>query len=68
MRKALRNWWEGEFIPHRNEPNSGFFILGGITKRHWTATALRWAVDFYGREWKWVLGSVAVVGAYVLKN
>ncbi|WP_041801821.1 hypothetical protein [Rhodopseudomonas palustris] len=61
MREFFRKWWDGEFIPHKNEPNSAVFFVGGTDKRHWTANRARWAVSFYLREWKWVIGSVAAV-------
>jgi hypothetical protein len=54
MKEKIKRWYEGEYIPFKNDPGSGVFIFGGHSKRHWTATATatRWAVEFYMREWK----------------
>jgi hypothetical protein len=70
MKAAIKGWYEGRYIPFQNAPDSSaVFINGGYYERHWTATATRWALSFYMREWKWVLGSLAaVIGAFVLKR
>jgi hypothetical protein len=69
MKEKIKRWYEGEFIPYKNDPNSPVFFVGGDTKRHWTARLARWAVEFYLREWKWTLGAAAaVIGALVLKR
>jgi hypothetical protein len=69
MRKTFLKWWEGEYVPPKNDPNSPLHFVMGSYKRHWTASAARRAVQFYMREWKWTLGAAAaVIGALVLKR
>lgn len=68
MKQAIKKWYEGEFEPARNDPQASFWMVGSV-RRHWTARFARWAIDFYMREWKWVLGAVATVaGALVFKK
>jgi hypothetical protein len=69
MKEKIKRWYEGEFIPYENDPNSAVFFVGGNHKRHWTAKLSRWAIEFYMREWKWTLGAVgAVIGALVYRK
>jgi hypothetical protein len=70
MREKIRKWYEGEFVPYKNDPNSAvFFVNGGQFKRHWTAKLVRWAFAFWLREWKWTLGAAfTVVSVIFLKR
>lgn len=54
MRKLLKAWWRGEFIPYQNDPTSGVIFIGGIRRRHWTSKVARSLFSFYLREWKWI--------------
>jgi hypothetical protein len=66
MKEKIKSWYEGEFVPHQNDPNSALFFLNrGQSKRHWTANFARWAVSFYMREWKWTLGAFAAMISFV---
>lgn len=56
LRSKARQWWEGEFVPYENDPNSGLFFVGGWQRRHWSARAAQALWDFLGREWKWATG------------
>jgi hypothetical protein len=63
MKAAFKRWWEGEYVPYENEPNLGFVIIAGDTKRHWTAMFARVVWGFFCKEWKWAIGTIlAVVG------
>ncbi|WP_424632061.1 hypothetical protein [Bradyrhizobium sp. SYSU BS000235] len=56
MLHKLKKWYEGEFeYPHQN-PN--ILTTYGRYRRHWTSQFTHIAVDFYLREWKWVLGAI----------
>jgi hypothetical protein len=70
LKDKLKNWWEGELEPYRNDLNSDLAIIGpGRYRQHWTSRVAHWAVDFYMREWKWTLGAIAtVVGALVFRK
>jgi hypothetical protein len=63
---GIKNWWDGKYISHENDPSSGFFIIGGYTERHWTSRYAHAAVDFLKTEWKWAIGTViALIGLLV---
>ncbi len=55
IKRQIIRWWVGEFIPYENDPNSIFQIIGGRYRRHWSAVALRAAINFFAREWKWCI-------------
>lgn len=67
MKVRIKSWYEGEFVPRQNDPNSAlFFLNGGQAKRHWTATFIHWAIVFWLREWKWVIGTaLAIIGVFI---
>lgn len=66
LRKWLRGWWEGEYIPPDNSPNSPVFRVLGRYRRHWSSRAAHKILEFYLAEWRWLLPFiVAVVGAFV---
>ena len=63
MRKALKKWWDGEFVPYENEPSDSVVIIGGTTKRHWTSSVANAVWAFLRNEWKWAIGTgIAVIG------
>lgn len=69
MREAMKRWWAGEYVPPPpNDPNSSIIFLSpGEYKRHWSSRAAHTLVDFYLKEWKWLLpflvGLVAAIVA-----
>ena len=66
IRMAVRQWWNGEYVPYRREPGNDLIIIGGDEKRHWTADAARGVVAFAQKEWKWLIGFfLALAGLYL---
>jgi hypothetical protein len=66
MIELIRRWYEGVFVAPDNPPDSPVIIVMGRYRRHWTSNAAHYAVDFYLREWKWLLPFlVALVGVVV---
>lgn len=66
LRKRIAKWYQGEYVPPDNPPDSPIVIVMSHYKRHWTSRAAHASLDFYMREWKWLLPFVvAVVGAMV---
>jgi hypothetical protein len=64
IRKHIRRWYEGIYVPPDNPPDSPVFMVMGHYDRHWTSRLVRTAISFYLREWKWVWTfAVAVIGA-----
>ena len=49
LRSAVRNWYEGKYLPYENDPRSILVFIGGDHKRHWTARVVRVLVEF----WHW---------------
>ena len=65
MFNRISEWYEGRYVLHENDPDSGVVIIGGYYERHWSATAARVLVRFYLEHWKWLWGfSLSVVGLY----
>lgn len=63
--ERISRWYEGVYVPPDNPPDSPIFMVMGRYERHWTSRAVHTAVDFYLREWKWLLPfAVAVVGTF----
>jgi hypothetical protein len=66
MKQIIKRWYEGEYVPYDNDPDSSLiFLNGGHYRRHWTAMFTRWAIDFYMREWKWTLATAGAVIAFL---
>jgi hypothetical protein len=66
MRDEIENWYEGEFVPYKNDPNDATFIIGGTYKRHWTAKVARILVGFWLNHWQWTIGTaLGIVGLAV---
>jgi len=66
LRERIKRWYVGEYVPPENDPSSGVFFVMGHDERHWTSRLTHVAVDFYLKEWRWLLPFlVAVVGAVV---
>lgn len=66
--RSVHRYFEFPFsIDLRQRLSSNFtgrLWMVGSVRLHWTARLARWAIDFYMREWKWVLGAAAtVIGA-----
>jgi hypothetical protein len=65
MKEIFKRWYDGEFVPYKNDPNSPLFFIGGDYKRHWTTKLASRAVEFYMKEWKWTLGAAAAIISFV---
>ena len=66
MRKLIRSWWDGEFEPYANDPNSGVVFIGGRQRRHWTSRAAHSVTTFIRLEWKWVIGFLMALAGLVM--
>ena len=56
MKKHFQKWWDGEYVPYDNDPNSYVVFIGGYQQRHWTSDAAHRVWEFAKIEWKWVIG------------
>jgi hypothetical protein len=66
MIEWVRDWYRGEYVPPDNPRESMVVLLIEQYRRHWTSRALHRFVEFYSREWRWLLPFiVAVIGAII---
>ena len=56
--ERLKKWYEGEYVPHENDPDSPIVLIGGYTKRPWVAYAIDAALKFCTAHRKWLIGTV----------
>lgn len=68
LSKRVRQWWDGEYVPPPpNDPNSPIVFLSlGHYRRHWTSRTAHAVVDFYLREWRWLLPFLVGVAAALI--
>ena len=66
LRAKLKRWYEGEYVPPDNSPDSGLVFLIGHYQRHWSSRFAHTLVDVYFKEWKWVWGSLIAVGSLIV--
>jgi hypothetical protein len=65
IRKRLAAWYEGEFIPHQNDPGSRLVRVGGTHERSLAARALRCLIKFWEAHWQWSIGvGVAILALH----
>jgi hypothetical protein len=55
IQQRVKKWYQGEYIPPDNSPNSPVFFVNGDYRRHWTSRLVHTAAEFYSKEWKWLL-------------
>ena len=66
MLRKIKEWYEGEWVPFENNPNSSIVLIGGSYRRHWTAEIARKLISFYLNHWQWCWGTIiALVSLYV---
>ena len=53
--EKIRKWYEGEYIPSENDPDSSVVFVGGYYKRTSLASITRAVVEFHSKEWKWAI-------------
>lgn len=69
IKKAIKRWYEGEYIPPDNPPGELIIFFQGTHRRHWSSRCVHAIIDFSRREWRWlvplivslVVAAVAVV-------
>jgi hypothetical protein len=66
LKMLIVAWYEGQFVPYKNDPNDLIIALGGKYERHWTARLARVSLTFMRTEWKWVIGvMLSLIGLYI---
>jgi hypothetical protein len=64
--KTVRDWYEGKFVPHENDPDSNLRFIGGDYERHWTARVARVLIAFWLEHWKWIIGVIVALAALIV--
>ena len=64
LRDVISTWYEGELVPHVNDPSSPIMHFNlGTYRRHWTANLTHVLVEFWLEHWKWLIGVlIAIIG------
>lgn len=62
LRATIRHWYDGEYVSDRD---AGVTII--YCKRHWSSRFAHTLVEFYLKEWKWIWGTLIVVGLAIVK-
>lgn len=64
MFDKIKEWYEGEYIPYRNDPDSPVVIVGpGHLRRPVLAYMIKWTFDFWLAHWQWVITTaLAIIG------
>ena len=66
LHKNIKKWYEGEFVPPDNSPNSRLIFVMGHYQRHWSSRVAHVVVDFYLKEWRWLLPFVVGVAGVIV--
>ena len=66
MLEKIHRWYQGEYRAPNNEPGSSLVFVMGHYERHWTARLTTWLIEFWLRDWKWIIGTlIALSGLFV---
>jgi hypothetical protein len=63
---AIKKWYEGRYVPHKNDPSSPLVFVGGNYERHWTAQAARIVVRFWMEHWKYIITTSIAAAALLI--
>ena len=60
--RFLSKWWNGKQPPSSVKIGGRLMIISGSeAERHWTANIAHAIVNFYVRNWQWLLGSLIAI-------
>ena len=54
-RKKIRNWYQGKYVPHTNDPNSSLVFTGGNYEKSLSAKTVTVLVKFWLQYWQWII-------------
>jgi hypothetical protein len=60
-RERIKGWYEGEYEPPDNPPGGAIVFAFGQYRRHWSSRLAHVVVDFYLKEWRWLLPFLVAV-------
>ena len=64
--ERIKEWYDGEFIVYKNEPDSSLFVIGGYQHYSTSAKIARWAVGHWLKHWQWWIGTILVIAGLVI--
>jgi hypothetical protein len=66
MRKRVRDWWAGKYIPPENPPGSAVFFVQGSYEQHWTSRVAHVISNFWLKHWQWCFGAVFATAGLII--
>jgi hypothetical protein len=64
--EAIKTWWNGKYVPPKNEPGSGPVFLMGTYEKHWTSRTAHVLAEFWCRRWQYLVSTaIAVTGIII---
>jgi hypothetical protein len=68
MEGPLKRWWDGKYIPPKNDPDSLIFVMQCRYEKHWSSKVAHAVAKFWLKYWQWCIGfGLAVIGL-ILKH
>jgi hypothetical protein len=55
LREQIRNWYQGKYVPHTNDPNSSLVFTGGNYEKSLSAKTVTVLVKFWLQYWQWII-------------
>jgi hypothetical protein len=68
MKGLLKRWWDGEYIPPRNDPNGFVLIFQGDYERHWSSKLAHVVAEFWLKYRQWCLSFGLAVAGLLFKH
>lgn len=66
FKQRISEWYQGKYVPPKNDPRSGIVVLMGSYHRHWTARLAQVLAHFWLSHWQWTIGTaLAILAIYV---
>ena len=56
LKDGIRRWWDGKYVSAEDRSDEYLEFVLGTYERHWTSNIAHKCVEFFQREWKWIIG------------
>jgi hypothetical protein len=74
LREQIRDWYQGKYVPHTNDPNSSLVFTGGNYDKSLSAKTVTVLFKFWLQYWQWIIsmffvtmGTIIVLSAFLKK-
>jgi hypothetical protein len=68
MESHFKRWWDGKYVPPRNDPDGMIIVLQGRYEKHWTSKLAHVVADFWLKYWQWCMGFGLAVVTVILRH